>query len=130
MTLKKALGIVTAAAVILVSMVSLAACSSSNDEAVALLEDPKVGLTHLNEELHTVKGEALLASPSIGLAHLNDELHLLKDPKVGLTHLNDEIHLLKDPKVGLEHLNAEIHAVKELLAELSQQVASLQEGAQ
>ena len=78
---------------ILVLVVGASACSSGNDETVDLLKDPKIGLAHLNDEFHTIKGEDLLASPTFGLAHLNDEFH----------------------------------TVKELLAELSQQVESLQQ---
>ena len=56
----------------------LSACSSGDSDAVDLLEDPKFGLAHLNDEFHTIKGEDLLASPTIGLEHLNDELHAIK----------------------------------------------------
>lgn len=89
------------------------ACSTGSDETVDLLEDPKIGLAHLNAELHTVKGEELLASPTIGLAHLNEEMHTVRE-------------LATDPKLGFEHLNAELHAVKEMLAELALQVETLQ----
>ncbi len=93
----------------LLLLIAFGACSSGDDAAVDLLEDPKVGLEHLNAELHAIKGEELLASPEIGLAHLNDELHLLKDSKVGLAHLNDELH-----------------GIKQTLADLSQQLQALQ----
>jgi len=63
---------------ILLLVVGASACSSGNDEAVDLLQDPKFGLAHLNEEFHTIKGEDLLASPTFGLAHLNDEFHTIK----------------------------------------------------
>jgi hypothetical protein len=32
------------------------ACSSGSDETLDLLNDPKIGLSHLNAVLHTVKG--------------------------------------------------------------------------
>ena len=89
-----------------------AACSGGNGDAVDLLEDPKFGLAHLNDEFHTIKGEDLLVSPDFGLAHLNDEFHTIKGT-------------LADPKFGLAHLNDEFHTIKELLAELSQQVELL-----
>jgi len=89
-----------------------AACSGGNSESVDLLKDPKVGLAHLNDEFHTIKGEDLLANPKFGLAHLNDEFHTIKGT-------------LADPKFGLAHLNDEFHTIKEMLAELSRQVESL-----
>lgn len=61
---------------ILLAVVS--ACSNGDSEAVDLLEDPKFGLAHLNDEFHTIKGEDLLTSPTIDLAHLNDEFHTIK----------------------------------------------------
>ena len=77
-----------------------AACSGGNGETVDLLQDPKFGLAHLNDEFHTLKGEDLLASPAFGLAHLNDEFHTIKgtlaDPKFGLAHLNDGFHTIKE----------------------------------
>ena len=67
----------------------------------------------------------------------NDEtVDLLKDPKFGLAHLNDEFHaikgedLLTSPMFGLAHLNDEFHTIKQLLADLSEQVASLEAKAQ
>ncbi len=36
------------------------ACSSGSDETLDLLNDPKIGLSHLNAERHTVKGDELL----------------------------------------------------------------------
>ncbi len=89
-----------------------AACSGGNSEDVDLLQDPKFGLAHLNDEFHIIKGEDLLASPQFGLAHLNDEFHTIKGT-------------LADPKFGLAHLNDEFHTIKEMLAELSQQMESL-----
>ena len=89
-----------------------AACTGGNSENVDLLQDPKFGLAHLNDEFHTIKGEDLLASPEFGLSHLNDEFHTIKGT-------------LADPKFGLAHLNDEFHTIKELLAELSLQVESL-----
>ncbi len=97
----------------LLLVVGATACSSGNDETVDLLKDPKFGLAHLNDEFHTIKGEDLLASPTFGLAHLNDEFHAIKGT-------------LADPKFGLAHLNDEFHTIKEMLADLSQQVQSLQ----
>lgn len=35
-------------------------CSSGSDETLDLLNDPKIGLSHLNAVLHTVKGDELL----------------------------------------------------------------------
>ncbi len=90
-----------------------AACSGGNSEPVDLLQNPKFGLAHLNDEFHTIKGEKLLASPEFGLAHLNDEFHTIKST-------------LADPKFGLAHLNDEFHTIKEMLAELSRQVESFQ----
>jgi len=120
-------------AVVLLAVVA-GACSSGNDKTIDLLNDPKIGLSHLNDEFHTIKGEDLLANPQYGLAHLNEELHLLKDPKVGVAHLNDELHTVRvlatDPKVGFEHLNDEFHTIKQLLADLTKQVESLKQGAQ
>ena len=126
---------------ILLLLFGVAACSDSSDEeakVLGLLEDPKVGLAHLNDEFHTIKGEDLLANPEFGLAHLNDEFHTIKgtlaDPKFGLAHLNDEFHTIKgtlaDPKFGLAHLNDEFHTIKQILAELSQQVESLRQQVQ
>ena len=89
-----------------------AACSGGNSETNDLLQDPKFGLAHLNDEFHTVKGEELLTSPEFGLAHLNQEFHAIKGT-------------LADPKFGLAHLNDEFHTIKEMLAELSQQTESL-----
>ena len=37
------------------SLLAAGACSNSNDETVQLLEDPKIGLGHLNDEFHTIK---------------------------------------------------------------------------
>ena len=96
---------------ILLAVVS--ACSNGDSDAVDLLEDPKFGLAHLNDEFHTIKGEDLLASPTIGLAHLNDEFHTIKGT-------------LADPKFGLAHLNDEFHTIKQLLADLSTQIEALQ----
>ena len=127
---RKRLGSMAMLSAVLLLAVVAGACSSGNDETIDLLNDPKIGLSHLNDEFHTIKGEDLLASPQYGLAHLNEELHVLKDPKVGLAHLNDELHMVRvlatDPKVGFEHLNDEFHTIKQLLADLSEQVAALQ----
>ena len=45
--------------VLLVGMTSLllvlSACASGDDEATTLLQDPQIGLSHLNDELQTVK---------------------------------------------------------------------------
>ena len=125
--------IATVGAILLLAM-GASACSNGSDEAVALLEDAKFGLAHLNDEFHNIKGEDLLASPAFGLAHLNDEFHAIKgtlaDPKFGLVHLNDEFHAIKgtlaDPKFGLSHLNDEFHTIKEMLADLAQQVEAIQ----
>ena len=57
--------------VMVLSVLAAVACSNSNDETVQLLEDPKIGLSHLNDEFHTIKGEEFLTSPTFGLAHLN-----------------------------------------------------------
>ena len=65
-------------AVIGLSLLAAGACSNTGDETVDLLNDSKVGLAHLNDEFHTIKGEDLLASPTFGLAHLNDEFHTIK----------------------------------------------------
>ncbi len=97
---------------ILLLVVGASACASGNDETVDLLKDPKVGLAHLNDEFHTIKGEDLLASPTFGLPHLNDEFHTIKGT-------------LADPKFGLAHINDELHTLKQLLADLSEQVQSL-----
>ena len=104
--------IATLGAILLLAVVA-SACSSGNDETVDLLNDPKFGLAHLNDEFHTIKGEDLLASPTFGLAHLNEEFHTIKGT-------------LADPKFGLAHLNDEFHTIKQTLADLSQQVQSLQ----
>ncbi len=97
---------------IVLVLAGAAACSGGSSDAADLLEDPKFGLAHLNDEFHTIKGEDLLASPDFGLAHLNDEFHTVKGT-------------LADPKFGLAHLNDEFHTIKEMLSELSQQVESL-----
>ena len=104
-------------ALVVLTLMVVGACSNSNDEVVDLLNDPKIGLSHLNEELHSVRGEDLLANPKIGLEHLNDELHTVRV-------------LATDPKMGFEHLNAEVHTIKELLSELSQQLESLRQEVQ
>ena len=101
----------------LLLLAGAAACSGGNSEVVDLLENPKIGLAHLNDEFHTIKGEDLLANPNFGLAHLNDEFHTIKGT-------------LADPKFGLAHLNDEFHTIKQILAELSQQVESLQQQVQ
>ena len=108
---RRRLGIIAVFATLLVSLVAAGACSGGNDEAVDLLKDPKIGLNHLNAELHTVKGEDLLSSPKFGLAHLNDEFHGIKGT-------------LADPKSGLVHINDELHTLKQQISDLSQQVAS------
>ena len=41
--------------VMVLSLLAAGACSNSNDETVQLLEDPKIGLGHLNDEFHTIK---------------------------------------------------------------------------
>ena len=97
---------ILAAVAMSVLLIGAAACGGQDEETVDLLKDPKIGLTHLNAELHTIKGKDLLASPKIGLAHLNEELHTVRE-------------LATDPKLGFEHLNAELHTLKEMLAELS-----------
>ena len=99
--------------VMVLSVLAAVACSNSNDETVQLLEDPKIGLSHRNDEFHTIKGEELLTSPTFGLAHLNDEFHAIKET-------------LADPKFGLAHLNDEFHTIKQTLAELSQKLEALQ----
>ena len=110
----------TLSATALVGMLLLlllaAGCSSDGNEAVDLLRDPNVGLSHLNDEFHAIKGEDLLANPQFGLAHLNEELHTIRT-------------LATDPKLGFQHLNDELHTVKELLAELADQVQALVDGA-
>ena len=63
---------------ILLLVVVAGGCASTNDEVLVLLEDPKVGLAHLNDEFHTIKGEDFLSNPEFGLAHLNDEFHTIK----------------------------------------------------
>ena len=99
---------------IILALLALGACTNSNDEVIDLLKDEKVGLSHLNDEFHTIKGEDLLANPKFGLAHLNEELHTIR---VAAT----------DPKIGFAHLNDEFHIIKEMLAELAQQLESLQQ---
>ena len=71
-------GVISALAGLFILLAVLSACSSGGSEAVDLLEDPKFGLAHLNDEFHTIKGEDLLASPTFSLAHLNDEFHTIK----------------------------------------------------
>ena len=100
---------------ILVGMLLLlmvtAACNQPDSQAVDLLEDPKFGLAHLNDEFHTIKNT--LADPKFGLAHLNDEFHTIKAT-------------LADPKFGLAHLNDEFHTIKATLADLSQRIEALE----
>ena len=72
------LGIIAVVVGTLLLLVVAGGCSSTNDEVLDLLEDPKVGLAHLNDEFHTIKGEDFLANPTFGLAHLNDEFHTIK----------------------------------------------------
>ena len=109
---KRRAGFIAVLVGIALLLVGAAACSGGSSEPVDLLEDPKFGLAHLNDEFHIIKGEDLLTSPEFGLAHLNDEFHTIKGT-------------LADPKFGLAHLNDEFHTIKEMLAELSQQVESL-----
>ena len=52
---------------LVLALMATGACSSSNDEAVDLLEDPKFGLAHLNDEFHTIKGGSSWATPRSGL---------------------------------------------------------------
>ena len=72
---------------VLVGVASLlllvSACTSQDNEATALLQDPTFGLSHLNDEFHTIKGEEFLGSPKFGLAHLNDEFHTIKEILAG-----------------------------------------------
>ena len=42
-------------ALMVFSLLAAAACSNSSDETVDLLKDPKFGLSHLNDEFHTIK---------------------------------------------------------------------------
>ena len=102
----------TVMTVLLLAVVA-GACSNGNDEALDLLKDSKIGLSHLNDEFHTIKGEDLLANPQFGLAHLNEEFHTIKGT-------------LADPKFGMAHLNDEFHTIKQTLADLSEQAAALQ----
>ena len=101
---------------VVLTLLVAGACSNSNDPVVDLLNDPKVGLSHLNAELHTVKGEELLSNPKFGLEHLNEELHTVRS-------------LASDPKVGFSHINDELHTIKELLSELSLQLETLRQEA-
>ena len=64
------------------------ACASQENEATGLLQDSKFGLSHLNDEFHTIKGEDLLANPKFGLAHLNDEFHNIKEILAGRSPAN------------------------------------------
>ncbi len=68
---------------LLFMLIGAAACTGSDDEAVDLLKDPKVGLAHLNDELHTVR--ELATDPKLGFEHLNAELHTVKDMLAQLT---------------------------------------------
>ncbi len=56
----------------------LQAVQALQTEVLGLLNEPKIGLAHLNDEFHNIKGEDLLANPVFGLAHLNDEFHTIK----------------------------------------------------
>ena len=110
---RRRLGTIAIFAAALLSLLAAGACSNTVDEVADLLIDPKIWLRHLNEELHTIKGEELLANPKFGLAHLNDEFHTIRGT-------------LADPKFGLAHLNDEFHTIKQTLAELTRQLESLQ----
>ena len=99
----------------LLLLAAVGACGGGDSETKDLLKDPKVGLAHLNDEFHTIKGEDFLASPKFGLAHLNDEFHAIKGED-----------FLGSQKFGLAHLNDEFHTIKQILADLGQQLASLQ----
>ena len=73
---RRRLGSIAIFAAVLLSLLAAGACANTSDETVELLEDPKFGLAHLNDEFHTIKGT--LADPKFGLAHLNDEFHTIK----------------------------------------------------
>ena len=80
----------------LLLLLAASACSGGGgDKAVALLEDPEVGLASISDQLQTANGST------------------------------NGTNLLNDPKVGLAHLNEEAHTLKQLLADLSQQVEAL-----
>lgn len=95
---------------ILLLVVGAAACSGGDNDAVDLLNDPKVGLAHLNEEMHTIKGEDLLANPKFGLAHLNDEFHTIKEM---LAELSQQVKLLQspDPVALYQDMGAEMESL-------------------
>ena len=94
MVLKRRGGLTTLTVLVgmLLLLVAVGACSNGDDEAVELLNDPKFGLAHLNDEFHIIKGEDLLASPKFGLAHLNDEFHTIKEM---LADLSQQIESLR-----------------------------------
>ena len=73
---RRALGTIAMLVGMLLLLAGAAACSGGNSEVIDLLEDPKIGLAHLNDEFHTIKGT--LADSKFGLAHLNDEFHTIK----------------------------------------------------
>ena len=113
---RPSLGTIGILGVVSMLLLVVIACASQENEATALLQDSKFGLSHLNDEFHAIKGEELLSNPKFGLAHLNDEFHAIKGEE-----------LLANPKFGLAHLNDEFHNIKESLADISQQLESIQQ---
>ena len=51
---KRLLAVATVGTILFLA-VGASACCNSGDETVALLEDAKFGLAHLNDEFHTIK---------------------------------------------------------------------------
>ena len=109
----RALGVISALMGLCIMLGVMSACSNGSDDTLSLLEDFQVRLAHLNSDVDSIKGEDLLNSPSIGLSHLNNELHTIKDivldPEVSNAHLNDELESIKQL---LAALSAQLEALQ------------------
>ncbi len=105
-----ALGVLVGTLLLLLAAGACAGGSQEDKDTVGLLNDPKVGLAHLNDELHTVREMA--TDPKIGFEHLNSELHTVKET---LSELFGQMQLLEARAQQVEVAQTQASALQKRL---------------
>ena len=101
------LGILVGTLLLLLAAGACAGGSQEDKDTVELLNDPKIGLVHLNDELHTIREMA--TDPKIGFEHLNGEMHTVKEM---LSELSGQVQLLEARAQQVEVVQTQASATR------------------
>lgn len=104
------MGVLVGTLLLLLAAGACAGASQEDRDTVGLLNDPKVGLAHLNDELHTIREMA--TDPKIGFEHLNSELHTVKET---LSELSGQMQLLEARAQQVEVAQTQASALQKRL---------------